>query len=238
MSKTLLSLLILAAIGFTGCARMEEAGPMQHETSNIELDKSEILKLDVRLAVGELKVSGGAKKLVEAAFDYNVPSWKPEVSYSATGFRGTMRIEQREDRGASLGGNQKCTWDIRVNDAIPTDFDFKFGVGEANLNLATANIRSLTLNMGVGEANIDLRGKPAKDYNVEVRGGVGEATIRLPKDVAVVAEAKGGIGGIDARGLLKDGDRYVNDAYRNRTSPVTVRLDVKGGIGSINLIAE
>jgi predicted membrane protein len=238
MSKTLVPLLTLAAIGFTGCARIEEAGPMQHETANIELDKSEILKLDVRLAVGELKVSGGAKKLVEAAFDYNVPSWKPEVSYSATGFRGTMRIEQREDRGASLGGNQKCTWDILVNDSIPTDFDFKFGVGEATLNLATANIRSLTLNMGVGEANIDLRGKPAKDYNVEVRGGVGEATIRLPKDVAVVAEAKGGIGGIEARGLQKDGDRYVNDAYRNRTSPVTVRLDVRGGVGSINLIAE
>lgn len=211
---------------------------MQHETKDIELDKSEILKLDVRLGVGELKVSGGAKKLVEAAFDYNVPSWKPDVSYSSTGFRGNLRIEQRSDRGTSMGGNQKCTWDIRVNDAVATDFDFKFGVGEATLNLATANIRSLTLNMGVGEAKIDLRGKPTKDYNVEVRGGVGEATIQLPKDVAIVAEAKGGIGGIETRGLMKDGDRYVNDAYRKRTSPVTIRLDVKGGVGSINLIAE
>jgi len=238
MSKTLLPILSLAALGFTGCTRIENAGPMQHETANIELDKSEILKLDVRLAVGELKVSGGAKKLIEAAFDYNVPSWKPEVSYSATGFRGTMRIEQREDRGASIGNNQKCTWEIKVNDSIPTDFDFKFGVGEANLNLATANIRSLTLNMGVGEANIDLRGKPTKDYSVQVRGGIGEANIRLPKDIAVVAEAEGGIGGIDTRGLSKDGDRYVNDAYRNRTSPVTVRLDIKGGIGAINLISE
>src|ERR1039458_5551387 len=37
--------------------------------------------------------------------------------------------------------------------------------------------------MGVGELHMDLRGKPKHDYDVRIHGGVGEATIHLPRDV-------------------------------------------------------
>jgi hypothetical protein len=75
---------------------------------------------------------------------------------------------------------------------------------------------------------------PKNDYDVSIHGGVGEATIYLPDGVGVVAEARGGIGGINARGLEKRDGRYVNDAYGR--SKTTVRLDVHGGVGAINLV--
>ena len=34
-----------------------------------------------------------------------------------------------------------------------------------------ANVRSIELHMGVGEVKLDLRGKPKKDYSVNIRGG-------------------------------------------------------------------
>ena len=120
---------------------------------------------------------------------------------------------------------------------MPIDFDFRFGVGEADINLGSANIRSLELHMGVGEVKLDLRGAPKKDYSVNIRGGVGEATIHLPKDVAIVVDAEGGIGSIHTTGLKKEGGRYVNENYKKH-APVTVRLDIKGGVGAINLYAE
>jgi predicted membrane protein len=66
--------------------------------------------------------------------------------------------------------------------------------------------------------------------------GVGEATVWVPNDVGVVAEAKGGIGEVSVRGLTRDGNRWVNEKYNK--SPITIRLDVKGGIGQINIRAE
>jgi predicted membrane protein len=71
---------------------------------------------------------------------------------------------------------------------------------------------------------------------VSINGGVGEATVRLPSDVGVYAEARGGIGEISAKGMHQDGSTYYNDAYRK--SPVTIKLDVHGGIGSIKLISD
>ena len=70
----------------------------------------------------------------------------------------------------------------------------------------------------------------------ENAGGVGQATIRLPKDVGVTAHAAGGIGSIRAEGLHENGSEYKNDAYGK--TPYTIKLDVQGGIGEIELIQE
>ncbi len=231
-------LLLPAALSLTGCVHMESTGPMQKETKSFDLDKSEIVRAELHMGVGEMRISGGAAKLAEANFEYNIPSWKPSVEYTSTGFRGNLKIEQKSSSKGSFGDSQKNLWDVKFTDTVPIDFDFKFGVGEATLNLGSVNIRSLELHMGVGEVKMDLRGKPKKDYTVNIRGGVGEATIHLPKDVAIVAEAKGGIGGIHTTGLTEEGGRYVNALYKRHDAPVTIRLDVKGGVGAINLYAE
>jgi len=69
-----------------------------------------------------------------------------------------------------------------------------------------------------------------------LEGGVGQANIRLPKKIGVIAEASGGIGSIRTYGLKQDGDSYTNEAYGK--SPATIRLKVTGGIGEIVLNQE
>ena len=51
-----------------------------------------------------------------------------------------------------------------------------------------------------------------------------------------MAHASGGIGGISAPDFKKQDDEYTNDAYGK--SPVTIRLKVQGGVGSIKLLME
>ena len=55
----------------------------------------------------------------------------------------------------------------------------------------------------------------------------------LPSEVGVKAKAEGGLGKIDAKGLKRQGDSYVNGAYGD--SDVTLDVDVQGGVGQINL---
>jgi hypothetical protein len=71
---------------------------------------------------------------------------------------------------------------------------------------------------------------------VHVSGGVGQATLRLPKRARLDIEAHGGIGEISARGLEKRGDRWVNEPAGD--ADATIHVNVNGGIGQINLICE
>jgi predicted membrane protein len=186
------------------------------------------------MAAGELEVRGGAQNLLDASFDYNVASWKPDVQYRSSGGVGDLTVEQHGS--ASSGGNTKNRWDLKFSNDVSLDIRTEFGAGEARLNLGSLRLNSVDIQMGAGTLDLDLRGRPAKDYSVNVRGGVGEATIRLPKDVGVSAKATGGLGDISTDGFHKDGDKYVNDAYAGATT--RIRLDIQGGVGTIRLISE
>jgi hypothetical protein len=133
-------------------------------------------------------------------------------------------------------GNANNRWDVRLNDGVLMDVVTKLGAGEANMNLGSMNLRNVELNIGAGEVKMDLRGNPKRSYDVRINGGVGEATVYLPRGVAIDATAQGGIGEIEVRGLEKRNGRWINAAQEN--SPVKIHLEVKGGVGQINLIAE
>ncbi len=185
------------------------------------------------MGAGELHVHGGAAKLMEARFLYNRLRLRPEVSYRGGGFRGHLVVE--EPHGVQ-GGPNRYHWDLAFNNGKPLDLEVKCGAGQTHLDLADLSLRRVDVEMGVGELRMDLRGTPKNDYSVSIRGGVGEATVYLPSNVGIEAEAEGGIGGIHTSGLEKRDGRYVNDALGR--SKTTVRLDIHGGIGGIRLIAD
>lgn len=229
---------VCAALLLTSCGAVrdtsEPAGPEQRESRTVDLDKSERVRVDLRMPAGELQVRGGAEKLMEGDFTYNVAEWKPEIRYSATGSVGGLTLEQHGP--SSSRGSARNRWDLKFNKSVPLDFRAELGAGEARLELGSLNLRSVEITMGAGTLNVDLRGTPAQDYPVRIRGGVGEATVRLPKDVGVSAVASGGLGDISVSGLRKSGDKYLNDAYQ--TASRRIRLDIQGGVGSIRLIAD
>ena len=221
-------------VGLTGCVEWESEGPSRTEPRSVDLDKAEMVHVELKMGAGELNVRGGSAKLMDADFHYNRPSLRPNVRYDSSGFRGHLVVEQPSH--GPHGNNSDYRWDVRLNDEKPIDLQVDFGAGEGRLDVGSLTLRSLEVHMGVGHLRIDLRGTPKNDYNVSVHGGVGEATIYLPSGVGVIADAKGGIGGVNARGLEKRDDRYVNEEYGH--SKTTIRLDVRGGIGAINLIGS
>lgn len=228
-------LLALTTIVLGGCVvNLDHGGSVQHETRSIDLDKSEMARVEIKLGAGELQVDGGSAKLMDADFEYNIASWKPIVRYDASSFRSQLRIEQ--PGGVHGGSHVDYKWNLRLNDKLPMDVDLDLGAGEAHMNLGGMNLRSVQVNVGVGEVTLDLRGKPTRDYTVNLNGGVGHARVYLPSDTGVIANAAGGIGDINVRGLEKSGGQWINPAHEN--APVTIHLDIKGGIGQIEIIAE
>jgi hypothetical protein len=71
------------------------------------------------------------------------------------------------------------------------------------------------------------------DLPVTIDSGAANITVRLPRDVGARVKVATGPHTIEAPGLTLDGDAYTNAAYGN--SDVTMRVDVKAGIGQIYL---
>jgi N-terminal domain of toast_rack, DUF2154 len=228
---------LLIAVGsacLAGCGINVDSGPPRHETRAIERDTSETARVDLEMGAGELRVDGGARELMQADFNYSVPAFKPELRYHS--FAGRADLTIRQPVGGGVGRHGTSGWDVRFTDDIPIDFLLHFGAGEAHLDLGSLNLRSVEVEMGVGQIRMDLRGMPKRDYDVRIRGGVGEATVYLPVNAGVYAKAEGGLGQIEVSGLRRESYYWVNQWYDS--AKPQVRVDVEGGIGRIKLIGE
>ena len=160
------------------------------------------------------------------------PAWKPMVTTADSGQDVTVTIRQGEH--AHGGGNKRYRWDLELNDKVLLDLSLKCGAGRARLELGELDLQRVDVHMGAGQVELDLEGNPVRSYNVNVAGGVGQAIIRLPRNVGVRAEAHGGLGSIDVRGLVKRDNYYSNALFGN--AKVNVILNVEGGIGEIRIL--
>ena len=228
-----LEVLLAAAALFLGSCGQQEVGEMQRQSESVDLDNAQSAVAQLRMGAGELNVSGGADALMEADFAYNVSEWEPEVSYDVSGETGELSVEQGSDEGVRIGGDVRNEWEVRFNDEVPTDLHVGMGAGESDLDLDSLTLTGLDLEMGAGKTTVDLTGNYDQDLEASIEGGVGEATVLLPSEVGVRARAEGGLGKINAEGLQREGDSYVNDAYGD--SDVTLDIDIRGGVGQINL---
>jgi hypothetical protein len=199
--------------------------------------------VQLKMGAGELNLTGGADELMEAHFSYNVPAWKPEVSYRPGYEVAQLMVRQGSTESAGLGGDARNVWDIRLNEEVPTDLVVEVGAGESDLDLDSLNLSGyeptdLTVQMGAGDTTVDLTGDYTQSFDASIKGGVGEATVMLPSRVGVRVNAQG-LGKIDAKGLQRVSDASLDDAYVNDAygeSRVTLRVDAtQGDFGEINL---
>jgi len=225
-----LPLLIVA-----GCNTEDfDNGPPRTESRTIKLGQAKSARVEIEMPAGELNIDPGAQELLEADFTYHSASSQPQLDYNVSGNQGRLSIHQS---GSTHGRGGRNTWDLHLSNKVPLELKVEQGAGRAKLKLGGLALSRLEVEIGAGETIVDLSGDWKNDLNASIQGGVGRATVRLPSDVGVRASAAGGIGAIHVHGLKKEGDAYVNEAYGK--SPVTVKVQVEGGVGEINLeVAE
>ena len=224
---------VLAGACSTQPGGTPQVGEMQRESKSVDPENADSARAQLKMGAGELHLTGGADRLMEADFSYNVSEWKPKVSYDVSGKKGELVVKQGSANGGDLSGGARNEWDISMNDELPTDLVVRLGSGESDLDLDSLTLTGVDLKMGAGKSTVDLTGDYAKGFDASIEGGVGQATVLLPSEIGVKAKAAGGLGGINAKGLKKVGDSYVNDAYGE--ADVNLSVDVKGGVGEINL---
>jgi hypothetical protein len=226
-------LMLLPLLVIAGCNTEDwDTGPPQAESQTVKLGGAKSARVEIEMSAGELSVGSGAKELLEADFSYHSSSARPEVEYNVSGGQGQLTIRHRGSVHGRGGGHNK--WDLHLSNKVPLELKVDQGAGRAKLTLGGLSLHRLDLNIGAGETIVDLTGDWKNDLTANIKGGVGKATVRLPSDVGVRATAHGGIGAVNVLGgMIKTGDAYVNEVYGK--SPITVKVNVEGGVGEINL---
>jgi len=212
-------------------------GYARHASQVIEmrdLQGAKSVSASLHMGAGQLNVSGGSAHLVNAEFHFDRKWDNPTVDYHVSGGKGILDVNQ--ESGSVNFGPSDNTWDLKFTNDLPLALSVAMGAGQGNLKLRDMDVTEVELQMGAGQVVLDLTGPRKSDLNVSIKGGVGQATIRLPRDVGVMAHASGGIGTVRAAGLKENGNEYTNDAVGK--SPHKITLDVQGGIGEIELIQE
>jgi hypothetical protein len=229
------TLVLFVALLVASCSSRARVGELQTESQSVELGDAKSVRVEINMGAGNLEVSGGAAKLLEADFTYNVARLKPEVKYTD----GTLVVWQPGSKG--LPAFQGITdyrneWGLHLSDEVPMDLHVNLGAGTSNLKLAGLSLTGLDVILGAGEYTIDLSGDWPRDLHVTIDTGAANIRVRLPKDVGVRVQVEAGPHTIETTDLTQDGDVYANAAYG--VSDVTMQIDMETGIGQINLEVE
>lgn len=231
------------AVVFTGLLVLAVAGcyvpsPKPGKTVTLQqkvgLGSAESVSASITVGIGKLKIEGGADSLLDARFDYNIPDWKPVVSYKVEDCQGRLTVDQPSRVvGATWPGNVRYDWDLKFNRSVPMNLEINLGVGKSEVDLSGINVRHLDLVAGVGEGSVNLSGPRTSDLDATIKAGVGKLSLILPTDVGVRVKARAGLGHVDANGLKADGDAWVNDVWGK--TKATVRIEVEGGICEVDM---
>lgn len=210
------------------------------------------------MGAGKLVVSGGSEQLMEADFEYNQESWKPEISFDRQGTEGELSIDQpdlADGFDLNIGDNQRNEWRIRLNNDVSQELECNMGAGETELDLrdmslsrvdidagvgeheiilTNTSLPELTVDAGVGEVTIDLTGEWTNNLRAEIDGGIGELNLTVPANVGVQLDVSGGLGSVDVpAGYRQDGKTYTNAAYDD--AEYRLDIDVDAGMGSVEV---
>jgi len=230
--QLLIAIGVIAAMLLAGCSPMYRVGALRTESHSVKLGNARSVHVDIDFGAGNLELTGGAEKLLEADFNYNVDRLKPEVKYT----NGTLNVRQPDVSGwPNLIGisDFRNEWGLRLYDAVPMDLRVNMGAGTSVLKLAGLSLTGLDVTMGAGTYTIDLTGDWARDLDVTIDSGAAIIYLRLPRDVGARVVVDRGANLISAADLTQDGNVYTNAAYG--ASAVTMQVDLKAGIGQINL---
>src|SRR5918998_4825675 len=212
-----------------------EVGELRTESRSADVEGADSVKANLRLAIGELDVGGGAtgSRLMEADFAYNVAAWGPSVDYGVVGDSGELEVRQQGLTEGIPTQDVRNEWGVRLSEDVPVDLMVQMGGGVGNLDLDNLALTGMNLNVGAGSTRVDLSGEWKRDLSAIVRGGAGQLTVLLPSRMGVKVNAGTRLGRVNAEGLQKEGKSFVNDAYND--SDATLRVEVTGGAGQINL---
>jgi hypothetical protein len=217
---------------------------------------------EIKFPAGKLNITSAEKhKFFTSDFHSCSDFREPQIDFMEDGNKANLRITTNQEQQSfdyDDDDTNSCTWNLNFNKKVENDitismiagqglidlsdcnlkaFDFKMTAGEVKLNLKNTSVPYLNFRAAAGDIEMDLTGKWKNDLRANIKGGVGEITVKIPDNTGVKIEISGILGEVNVPSTFKKKHKtYVNELY-GKTSE-TLYLDIFGGIGEVNIETE
>lgn len=217
-------LILVGAVIWNGNQR--STGESQENPFSIEKDADVFLaKVQAKMDVGEVKISGGAEKLAEGKF-ISGRARLMSISSSA-GEVQDVRIEAENFSGWNpFRGNVQNSLEMRLSSGLPMELFFDFDVVSGRINLADVMARSIDVKSDVSDLEIVL---PAnmEAVNLKVDNNVGQLSIVVPASAGARAVVRSNISSEDIIGFERVGDNeYRTSDYDSASNKIEMDMDI------------
>jgi hypothetical protein len=141
------------------------------------IEVSNAARLDISFGAGKLKLSSGAKDLVNGTATYNIPELKPQIIDED----GDIRIEQGDFKLNNFNAlnNIKNEWDLKLGNA-PMDLSIEAGAYDAKMDLGGLSLTSLTIKDGAADVKLSFSSPNPTEMSL-FRYETGASDVRLEK---------------------------------------------------------
>ncbi|MDD2630456.1 MAG: DUF5668 domain-containing protein [Limnochordia bacterium] len=133
-----------------------------------------------------------------------------------------------------FGGSRRAKGEVFIANQVPWHLVIKMGAGKLEADLRSAVVKSMDVDVGAGDLDIIL-GDSQVEASININGGVGNVTIRVPRNAGVKVISKGGITAKNfQKGLLQIDDRtWMDEGYSIAGTKYTISLNT--GVAKIGL---
>jgi len=210
----------------------EETGSRK---TTIRRESTTALDLQMRQAGGEISLGAADDDQILLDMTAGDGISAPPFDYSSElcGTTRRVRVRGRHSFGHWCGDESAYSWDVRVNREVPVALDVRNKAGRIRLALGDLSLSSLEIRNGAGETRIDLAGYHGRDFDASIKNGVGSLVMCLPKDCNLNVRIHRGVGDLDVRGFMVEGDTYQTRTGRPGAPQITCRI--RQSVGSIRL---
>jgi hypothetical protein len=165
-AKIILAILVLSlatmACGFSfDLPDRPQVGPDVKESITVQDPQSEMTRLSISFGAGKLKLSSGAKNLVDGTVIYNVEDLKPEVIESGS----NIEIKQGNLTGLPPVRDIKNDWDLQLGDT-PMDLVLAAGAYEGTIDLGGLSLKSLDVKDGASHVDLSFSRPNAVEMSI------------------------------------------------------------------------
>jgi hypothetical protein len=211
-------------------------------TSSFPLEGASSGEVRIILGAGELTVQGGAQpdNLMETTVYSGSSMMQPDYAVSRSGSAQRVAMTETGHKKkdwvfAHSPGSWENLWIARLSPHVPLTLDVKLGAGDCTLMLGTLDLSGLSLDTGAGETTVDLSGYRGGVFSGRINQGVGDLTVRVPRESNTRIVINQGIGDIDDNGFVTAGKEYTTPGFNRENPAIGILIDQ--GVGDIRIEA-
>lgn len=144
-------------------------------SETIPLGSATSASVKVTMAVGDLRISGGAEALMEGDFTYD-EELQPLIEHREDGGRAVLGI--RQDSRSKLRTTENA-WNIRLNDGVPGALTAGIAAADTRLSLDSLTLQTLVVESAAGDATVSAGGDQQHLERVSVDTASGDLKLQM-----------------------------------------------------------